>query len=257
MSIQLSELLDLSPKTPVSVPTVRYNLSKAKDVEAGHGCTEPLDSKMIVLVVYKSQVLWMASLTRGLSSTRQNEKMHQASTFFLRKPVIESLSMGSKYTYILPYAIGLAVLAWTLGYADTGFRQSSLTYVTAHDVPIGTSVRLPSTDIFGKHVDSRVESVLVIAGSCTSCSVNAIEPHQVSDSPYAQIIFVYSGTIDQISKIVHKTSSNVRIVADPKSTIMDSLGAMTSPRFYVIENGKLKNIWKQTSEIPKEWIGLP
>lgn len=230
-------------------------LSKTKDVEAGDGCTEPLDSKMIVLLVYKSQVLWMGSLTRGLSSKRQIEKMHQVSTSFFRKPVIESLSMGSKYTFILPYAIGLAVLAWTLGYAATGYRRSSLTDVTAHDVPIGTSVRLPSEDIFGKHVDSRVESVLVIAGSCTSCSVNAIEPHQFSDSPYAQIIFVYSGTIDQISKIVHQTSSNVRIVADPKSIIMDSLGAMTSPRFYIVENGKLKRTWKQTNQIPSEWIG--
>lgn len=153
----------------------------------------------------------------------------------------------------MPWLGGLALIA--CGYALAPSRQASIPDPTADDPPIGTRITLPGKDLNGRPISPLVKTLLVFGGSCTGCSGNAASPIRVERSPFQQVVIVFLSTPTDIRESVGTVKGRALIVADPEGKIRSQIRASSAPRFYVIENGLITDIWKQVRSWPYAWTG--
>lgn len=150
----------------------------------------------------------------------------------------------------------IAALFFTIGpLIKEAITVGQLTSPTSNDARVGTKVLLPSRDYVGRSVDPNQRTLLVFGGSCTGCSLNSVKPADVEKAPFEQIVFVYVGSEKQLVAQFGSKPNRALIIADKFDSIGESLGAKTAPRFYVLEGGELKDIWKDTDSKPEKWLG--
>jgi hypothetical protein len=159
---------------------------------------------------------------------------------------------------MLPWVLGLASISTGLLLGPslkTRFASPSPPSETEKDDAVGTRIDLPQRALFGKTIDTDGSTLLVFAGSCTTCSLNAIPPKRVEKAPFDQVILLYLASGTQLKNTFKERSPKIRMIADPEGKIVLQLGAITSPRFYIVKNHAVSAIWKDTLTWPAAWTG--
>lgn len=159
---------------------------------------------------------------------------------------------------LLPWIGGLSILAVTLGTGTTlrGLFQGGENRAgTAGDAPLGKEIHLPNADVFSKPILRNGRTLLIFAGSCTGCSADALSPSELSKVPYDHVALIYLSSRRELVSHFQDAVAGVQVIADPRGTIVSELGAVTAPRFYVLENGRISDIWKDTAAWPTPWLG--
>jgi len=157
---------------------------------------------------------------------------------------------------LVPWLMGVAVLSLTIGFGPVlrGKGKSQNPDLTLRDIALGTPFKLPPKDIFGRAIDPEATTLLVFAGACSGCSLNAIPPSKLYSAQFDQRILLYQSSERQLSETFAKPDSKVLMLADSEGKLVAALGAQSSPRFYIIERENVKAIWKDTLTWPKDWI---
>lgn len=171
-------------------------------------------------------------------------------------PPLQSRWLGN--VALLPWVAGIAILAVVLGMGSNIRQRASFSQTQSliqADAAVGTKIELPRADAFSNVVSQRARTLLVYAGSCSGCTVNALDPARLEDAPYDQVVLVYWGSNGQVLSDFKHAIPKLRIVADPTGAIPLKLGAVSAPRFYVLEKGVLVDIWKDPLAWPKPWLG--
>lgn len=126
---------------------------------------------------------------------------------------------------------------------------------TANDAKVGTRIALPALDYRGRAYDAKKPTLLVFGGACSGCSLESVHPMHVENAPFEQVVFVYVASARQIRAELGESSARALIFPDPQGLIGERLGATSAPRFYILENGALEEIWKNVHEKPSHWLG--
>ncbi len=146
-------------------------------------------------------------------------------------------------------ACGISYLM-ILGPAPGTIHRASLTSLTTADPKLGSEVRLPEEDVDGRPVNSRT-TLLVLAGSCTGCSLDAFQPSRLKTPDDWQVIVVYSSKV--IPQSLRPENRRHLILSDPKSRFDVLLNATWHPRWYVLSaDGKLVQASARSGDWPKD-----
>jgi hypothetical protein len=166
--------------------------------------------------------------------------------------------MSKVATMYLPWAGGLCVLS--IGFIAKAAMESRPTQtqpldLTSHDAKLGSFVGLPPKDLFGHPIRSGCKTLLVFAGSCSQCSLKSVPAEKLRHAPEEQVVMVYLSSEKQLLETFTAPDPRVLLVSDPKGAIVGRLGAVSAPRFYLMEGSRISNIWKDTLTWPTAWAG--
>lgn len=125
---------------------------------------------------------------------------------------------------------------------------------TQYDSPVGVPISLPREDLRGHDIDAESQLLLVYVGNCGQCTVDSIAKRTWSRSRFKQVLLLAFTTPDK-ALATYPDSDKVRLIADPSGRIVSELGAMQSPRYYIVQAGHLLSIWKDVETAPAEWLG--
>ena len=109
------------------------------------------------------------------------------------------------------------------------------TYDPSLDPKIGSLFPLPTVDVNGKALPRANRTVVVIAGECTSCSLQAIDPREAIPLPGDLYLFVYQMPVIKIPDWRKTLSGNVRVLADSDRSLLDKANAIFQPRFLLLD----------------------
>lgn len=158
----------------------------------------------------------------------------------------------SKYEVLACTALLGMVGLLVLGSDGRALQRFAPDTATSFDPKLGMKVALPATDVQDKTIGAKT-TLLVIAGSCTGCSKDALDPKRLSVPPGWQVVVVYSTDADKIPKALRNPGDPIRIVSDPMSHISIHLNAVWKPRWYVLDaNQQLTSLSKRQGDWPKE-----
>lgn len=105
------------------------------------------------------------------------------------------------------------------------------------DPKLGSVISLPERDVWGKKLlQTKGRHLLVAAGTCSSCSLDAFNASLVDKTAYASVILIYQSHPDDIKSVRHLGSPSV--VSDRDGKLGMKLNAFWSPRFYVIDESR-------------------
>lgn len=139
----------------------------------------------------------------------------------------------SKYELLAVTAsIGMGLI---LAYGPDGgaLRRFESTPASAFDPKMGIPVKLPEADLTGRPITAK-HTLLVLAGSCTGCALDALPPSRLTVPKDWQIVIVYSSDPKHVPKSMRNFPDPIRIVADPSSRLDIQLNATWHPRWYVL-----------------------
>lgn len=122
-----------------------------------------------------------------------------------------------------------------LAYGPDGgaLRRFQSPPASAFDPKIGIPVKLPESDLTGRPITAN-QTLLVLAGSCTGCALDALQPSKLTVPKGWQIVIVYSSDPKHVPKSMRNLPEPIRIVADPNSRLDIQLNATWHPRWYVL-----------------------
>lgn len=169
-----------------------------------------------------------------------------------------SEAISSKFVELWPWMAGAAILTFGISLGPTlreRFSQFTPGVLTNDDPSVGTAIELPDQDVFERPLDSSAETLLVLAGSCSGCSLSAVYPARLQFAPYEQVLIIYLASANQIKKEFKSQTEKVFVVADPNRLWVNTLHAYSAPRFYIVKDQKITAIWKKTEEWPYLWTG--
>jgi hypothetical protein len=157
-----------------------------------------------------------------------------------------------------PWIAGFAVLSMGVALApviksQVGARADADRF--ANDPPPGTLIDLPDNDVQMRTISGSCRTLLVFCGACSGCSLNDISPERFKNAPFKQIVLLFVSSEEQIPPEFLVSAPNIRVVADPMGEVVSALRAYSAPRFYTLEDGRLKGIWKDAGHWPHRWIG--
>ncbi len=122
---------------------------------------------------------------------------------------------------------------------------------------IGFKVQLPEADTFGRSIaceETFASVLLVVAGSCTDCSVTGFRPEALPNADkFSRIVIVFSTLPRDWSKSVASLPKRYRLVSDPHRTIGTGLNASWVPRFYVLDSD-FRLVDAQTPGMPPQTL---
>lgn len=127
---------------------------------------------------------------------------------------------------------------------------------TSDDAPIGTEVKLAQEDVFGRNPSLHKPLLLIYAGTCSGCSLQAIDAESLRSDRFEQVALLFLASENQVRESFEGYRGPILLFADPMGRLVGRLGAMTAPRFYVLRSERLSNIWKRTDEWPVEWVTM-
>ena len=65
---------------------------------------------------------------------------------------------------------------------------------------------------------------------------------------------LYAASKKQIDSEFDAFPKNVFVMADPAAEMVRKLGAMSSPRFYVIQNNNVLDVCEEVESWPEKWL---
>lgn len=121
----------------------------------------------------------------------------------------------------------------------------------AGDPKIGSRVTLPQRDVLGRIIPQADRTLLILAGSCSSCNYRADDWIRYQRPEFKQTLLVYSESKDDLLKSLAPSGRDVFVLADEKRHFLARLNALWAPRWYILESGTLVRIQQTESELPE------
>ena len=120
---------------------------------------------------------------------------------------------------------------------------------------IGKEIRLPVSGVAGGLISTSkaVKNwVLVVVGSCVSCSVNQVKLEDLVATKEQPILLILSGKTSQVPKDYLKPRTNFYVIAEGDARTQDSL-AVSYPPAYFLLNADRQVVDQQSfvGELPK------
>ena len=85
--------------------------------------------------------------------------------------------------------------------------------------------------------------MVVLAGSCSTCALNSLDPRRLTSFSADQMVLVYSSDRDTLPKYLFNLSDSIYVVADPKEDWDLRLNAVWHPRYALYgDNGQLQKL---------------
>lgn len=162
-----------------------------------------------------------------------------------------NVSMGrlSKYEQLLllvTCGIGYVIV---FGPQPGAWYHAPAESLTSADPKAGISVSLPKADIDGVPVAQR-PTLIVLAGSCTGCSVDAFDPRRLKIPDDWQLAVIYSTAAAKIPQGMRPTPRRHLIISDQSSRYDVLLNATWHPRWYVLDKSQKLS---ELSASPNTW----
>jgi hypothetical protein len=102
-----------------------------------------------------------------------------------------------------------------------------------------------------QNANNAAPTLVVFAGSCSSCSLVSFDPEQLESSQYGRIIVIYESQPDKLPARLPGSTATYIAVADPVGKLAKKLNASWSPRYYLFSaEGNLINIQKDPAIAP-------
>lgn len=124
------------------------------------------------------------------------------------------------------------------------------------DPKVGTKVSLPSTDVYGRSLlpDREGRVMLIAAGACTDCSLDAFSSARFDHERFARVILVFESPSSQIGERARSLPETYRVVSDKDLELRKKLNVAWHPRFYEL-SAKLSvmSIQKTPDRVPVEY----
>lgn len=132
----------------------------------------------------------------------------------------------------------MGVLAFVANQGGLDFVSSMFARkpdLSVNDPKRGSHIALPSKDAKGRPISRSLDNTLiVVAGSCGSCSEHAFSPKDLDTKAYGQVVLIYGTSTVDITPEYFNLAPNVRVLSDPKGDLAKTLNAVTVPRFYLL-----------------------
>ena len=114
---------------------------------------------------------------------------------------------------------------------------------------VGSRITLPGHDVDNRGIGLAQGKVLVVyAGACTSCSLNAVDPTVLPFKAFDQIVLVFSATPQEVPKALRSVNDKLRLIADPHLDLTTSLNALWVGRWYEYIDGTLMRMQRSADE---------
>ncbi len=152
-------------------------------------------------------------------------------------------------------ALGLMAGA-AIGFALTHspspeFRWRSAGFDLSLDPKLGTLLVLPESDVHGRPLRMESSRVLVVyAGTCSGCSVQAVDTEKLPTTRYEQIVLIHRGTDTEVRQLRRETPPSVRTVSDPSGSFVRALNAQWAGRWYEYRAGRLARLQRNLEDPP-------
>jgi hypothetical protein len=119
----------------------------------------------------------------------------------------------------------------------------------SNDPPYGVALDLPTNDYRRRQI-TRSNTLVLIMGECSSCSIKKIDFSAIRGVRWPQIIAVFNSSIAEIKSSV-ETNQGVEafmIISDVDGKLARQLNAFWVPRWYVIDDKFRIKIAQQNRE---------
>lgn len=123
-------------------------------------------------------------------------------------------------------------------------------YDLSSDPKPGTRLRLQEMDIHSRKVDVSGRTLLVAAGSCTSCSLRSLRLDALDVSKFERAVIVFRSTAQELREKFEKPIPGVYIVDDPSGKLSNILNDLWTPRAYTLVGGALKDVSLDPDALP-------
>lgn len=138
--------------------------------------------------------------------------------------------------------------------STTGRSNSALEYSRSSDPNLGTVFELPRTDVWGRKIDAP-QKILVIAGSCLGCSLDALDPRTVVPRPGEMYVFAYQMPAKDLPSWLSKIPQ-VRYVSDEDEKLKTRANAPWQPRFLLLGPDNALNAISQQVGVLPSWVSV-
>lgn len=109
------------------------------------------------------------------------------------------------------------------------------------DLPAGTYVELPSTDVLGSYVP-KSDAMIIVAGCLSGCRAGEPDFSFIDRIKHEVVILVYSAPQNELISFARQRSRpKLRFVSDPHNKLTRKLNAYFPFRWYIIEDSRLKS----------------
>lgn len=137
-----------------------------------------------------------------------------------------------------------AVVAPRIGAGHTAHPEIEFLHDPNKDPTPGARVTLPVRDAFGRKLPKFDGDLLVVwAESCQTCTLDAVSPRTIDDSPYAGIVVFFAEEESVLKKSFSEPIERWYVCSDTTGHWRVSLNASWSPRYYLFSSdGKLKRL---------------
>jgi hypothetical protein len=120
------------------------------------------------------------------------------------------------------------------------------TFDASLDPPLGTRI-----EGFLGNTRGKKPRLLVVAGTCSSCSLRAFDPRTLKTDDYAEVGLVYFASADEIDPAIKRLVHSFRIISDPKAELAQKLNVGWWPRFYLFSSsGGLMDLQRSPTTMP-------
>lgn len=136
----------------------------------------------------------------------------------------------SAYVLLVSSSIGRVLIRPST--TETSLYNRSL------DPKLGSRFEIPAKDVHGHPIGPFDQTVVILAGDCSSCSVNAIDPRDISPGTDQSIVFVYRSAKEELPKWSSKLDSRVHVVTDPTEALHRRANAVWQPRFILLDKDR-------------------
>jgi hypothetical protein len=125
-----------------------------------------------------------------------------------------------------------------------------VSYDLSDDPALGTGVKLPENDSFGRRIDGSEGSVLlIVSATCTGCQSKSIKDSPLLREVDFPIVIIYPDTVAVLRKqFAEKLADNFFVVSDPEEQYSKRLNSIWSPRMYLLSDGQLARVQKEPGE---------
>lgn len=148
---------------------------------------------------------------------------------------------------IMTILIAGLVIAANVAHSNVINKRS---YSFDADPVTGQVLRLPATDILGRSVPSSERKIVVACGTCSSCSLHAIDPRKLNLKGNEIAIFLYRTHVGSLKDNFSKAIPNVYVIADSDGVYSQQLNDQWTPRAALLVHGKVAEIGKDPYSLP-------
>ena len=159
----------------------------------------------------------------------------------------------------------ISVVCLTLPRSESVARATRASHYSELDPPLGRDCSHVLSDsdraavpvLYGPMPPPRQETLLILAGACSGCSLHAISPTDQRLFEFREVVFVYEASRTQIENSIKSCYPHVRLIGDLEGRGRKSMNASWIPRFALLSKiGSLKKLQRKPGTL-EEFLNEP